>query len=422
MAKEQRQEIDAQVAEVERWADGLQTLVERIGVHFVRIEAVQRAWLYLQGLLSPVERKNGWQLAEEAGDATPDGVQNLLNRASWDADGVRDELRGYVVAELGDPLAVGVFDETGFLKKGTKSVGVQRQYSGTAGKIENCQIGVFLGYASPKGHALLDRALYLPEVWAGDEERRREAKVPPEVRFATKPQLAIGMWQRARAAGIRFPWVSGDEVYGRDPGLRQQLEQHRQPYVLAIPCDHPLKLHFLALATKTVAEVAASWAASMWQRHSAGDGSKGPRLYDWACLPYGSGDVWQRWLLVRRSLTDPTDLAYYLVFGPAGTTLAEMVRVAGSRWTIEECFELAKDEVGLDHYEVRSWTGWYRHITLAMCALAYLAVTRAQAVAADASADVPQAAGPAEVAAALKKTDRPRAMAQFLKGRGLSCG
>lgn len=389
--------VSAAVKEVSRWAAGLSRVVERIGVHFYRINAVYTAETYLRGLLSPIARKNGWQLAEAAGDVTPAAMQHLLNRATWSADGVRDELRGYVVEHLDAEQVVGVFDETAILKKGTHSVGVQRQYCGLTGQVENCQVGVFLAYASPKGHALCDRELYLPEAWATDAARRTEAHVPEDVTFQTKPQLALQMWQRARAYGLSFPWITADEVYGRDPALRHQLERQRQAFVLVVPANHPLKLG-LGATKRPVEAIAAAWQPTMWRRLSCGEGSKGPRVYDWACLPYGwvEEDGWRHWLLVRRSIEDPTELAYYLVFGPGGTTFEEMVRVAGARWMVEECFETGKGEVGLDQYEVRSWHGWYRHITLSMWALAFLVVTRAQIHAADAAceqAPPPEAVG-----------------------------
>ena len=376
---------DTEWDEVAAWAAGLQAMHARIAGRFVRPESQQRALAYLKGLLSPVERKNGWQLAEHAGDHTPDGMQRLLATYQWDADLVRDDLRTYVREHLHDPQAVLVLDETGFLKKGTKSAGVQRQYSGTAGRIENCQIGVFLAYASPKGRTFLDRELYLPQTWAEDWDRRREAGVPDEVTFATKPQLAQRMLARAMAAGVRVLWVTGDAVYGSDPGLRSWLEDNRQPFVLAVRSHERVWISTGArLRQVTAAQVAAKIPPGHWQRLSAGEGAKGPRLYDWTLKPLvGPVDPgWGRWLLVRRSLSQPTELAYYVVFGPVGTPLTAMVRVAGSRWAIEESFETAKGEVGLDQYEVRRWTGWYRHITLALLAHAYLTVTRAHAAAA----------------------------------------
>jgi SRSO17 transposase len=320
----------------------------------------------------------GWQLAEAAGDATPDGVQDFLSRAQWDADAVRDDLHAYVSEHLGDADAVLVLDETGFLKKGAKSAGVGRQYSGTAGRIENSQIGVFLGYASRCGHALLDRALYLPRDWAEDMERCREARIPEAVAFATKPKLGLAMLERALAVGVPFAWViccantgiTGDSVYGADHAIRRWAERQGRGYVLAVTSRQRLRLRPVTSWIKGLPE-------SDWQRLSAGDGAKGPRFYDWACVPYGSAiPGLQGALLVRRSLAKPTELAFYLTHAPEGTTVAELVRVAGTRWNVESLFEQAKGEVGLDQYEVRSWVGWHRHVTLAMFALAYLAAVR----------------------------------------------
>ncbi len=375
-------DVQPSVAMVEGWAERLGGLVNRIGHHFARSEARERVLAYLQGLLSPVTRKNSWQVAEAVGDTTPYGIQHLLGRADWDPDAVRDELRGYVTEQMGDPSGVGILDETGFLKKGTKSVGVARQYSGTAGRVENCQIGVFLAYASPKGRTFLDRELYLHQEWTQDRERCREAGVPDEVEFATKPQLAKRMLERALDAGVPMAWVTGDEVYGGDRRLRMWLEGRQQPFVLAVKSTEPLWSRGAdGIRQRGATTIAASLKEEAWQQLSAGEGAKGPRVYDWArtALFRLPDPGWQHWLLVRRSLVDPTELAYYVVFGPAATTLEELVRVTGSRWAIEECIETAKGEVGLDDYEVRSWTGWYRHITLALLAHAYLTVTQATA-------------------------------------------
>jgi SRSO17 transposase len=365
--------------EVRRWAAGLDRLHARVGRHFYRPEPRQRVKSYVQALLSGVDRKNGWQIAEHAGEATPYGVQRLVASARWDTDAVRDEVRDYALEHLKEEDAVLVLDETGFLKKGTKSAGVARQYSGTAGKIDNCQIGVFLAYTTPKGTALIDRALYLPKAWTGDAERRTEAGIPEEIRFQTKPQQARSMLERAFKAGIQASWVVADEVYGRDRQLRMYLESREQPFVLAVATNEVLWYDgFRQVAAKTIAE---SLDAEAWQQLSAGEGEKGPRLYDWVRAPLFrmAAPEWEHWLLVRRSLEDPTELAYYVVFAPTGTSLEGLVRVAGRRWTIETAFENAKQEAGLDEYEVRSWTGWYKHITLSILAHAFLAVTRSQA-------------------------------------------
>jgi SRSO17 transposase len=362
-------------ATIEGWRAGLEALHARIGGRFRRSEVRERAGRYLAGLLERVERKNGWQLAEQLGERHPRGVQRLLDAAQWDADAVRDDLRAYVIEHLGDERGVLVVDETGFLKKGAKSVGVARQYSGTAGRTENCQVGVFLAYAGRGGRAFLDRALYLPRAWADDATRRAEVGVPEDVRFATKGALAKAMLRRAFAGGVPVAWVTGDTVYGTDPGLRPWLEAERRAYVLAVPKSHRVWLgERQASAQTAVARVP----ADAWTRLSAGEGSQGPRRYDWAWIPL-AGDCppgWGWWLLARRSLSDPDELAYYRVFAPVGTSLPEVVRAAGSRWVIEEGFERAKGEVGLDQYEVRRWDAWHRHITFALLAHAYLEVTR----------------------------------------------
>jgi SRSO17 transposase len=363
---------------IEGWRAGLAALHARIAGRFRRSEVRGRVRRYLAGLLEQVERKNGWQLAEHLGEPGPQGVQRLLNAARWDADGVRDDLRAYVIDELGDPDGVLIVDETGFLKKGTKSVGVQRQYSGTAGRIENCQVGVFLAYAGTAGRAFLDRELYLPKEWAADEARRREAGVPMAAAFATKPGLARRMLERAFAAEVPAAWVAGDEVYGDASDLRRWLEARNAAYVLAVSCSHML---WQDGQQQRAADLIAAVAPAAWGTLSAGAGSQGERLYDWTWvrLPYESAAGLAHWLLARRSLSDPTELAYYRAFGPADTTLVALVRVAGARWAIEENFEDAKGLVGLDQYEVRKWDAWYRHVTLALLAHAYLAATRRQA-------------------------------------------
>jgi SRSO17 transposase len=356
---------------------------ERWRSHFRRSNAYRHACAYVCGLLSSAERKNGWQLAEETGYSQPRSIQRVLDRSVWDADAMRDDLRGYVVAELGDPAGVLVVDETGFLKQGHKSVGVKRQYSGTAGRIENCQIGVFLGYASPRGRVGLDRALYLPQEWAEDAERRAAAGVPEAVTFQTKPQLALTMLERALDGGVPAAWVTADEVYGGDGAFRRALEERQQAYVLAVkrtqtvttfPPSRPIGYWHAD-------ELAAAQPATDWQRLSCGDGAQGERVYDWLYVELRPGlqEDWGHGLLVRRSLSTPKEVAYYLVFAPTGASMAEIVCVAGTRWSIETFFKQAKGQVGLDHYEVRSWQGWYRHMTLALWALAILAVEAARA-------------------------------------------
>jgi SRSO17 transposase len=322
-------------------------------------------------------------LAEASGEATPYGFLHLLGRADWEADAVRNELRRSLLPHLQDPAAVLVIDETGVLKKGRQSAGVARQYRGTAGRIANCQIGVFLAYASHLGHALLDRALYLPQEWTEDPARCQRAGIPEERRFATKPQLARHMLARAFAAGVPATWVTGDSVYGDDRRLRMWLESCPQAYVLAVSGTEYVWLDWRPRQIKTIL---ASLPEGGWTRLSAGDGTKGPRWYDWRWLPLAAPlhPDWRRWLLLRRSVSDPKDLAAYVVYAPQDTRGEDVVGVAGMRWTMESSFEAAKGEVGLAHYEVRSWTGWYRHITLAMWALALLTVLRAGASAVEA--------------------------------------
>ena len=371
------------MAEAAAWSDALERLVGVLS-SFYSAAGRQRALRYVRGLLAPVERKNGWQLAEAAGDASPAAMQDFLARTRWDADAVRDDLQAYVIEQLSDDAAVLVLDETGFVKKGDCSVGVKRQYSGTAGRIENCQIGVFLGSASRRGRVRVDRALYLPEEGAGTDERRRAVGIPSTVDFATKPKLGRAMLERAVAAGLPCRWVAADSVYGGDDALRLWLERQPLGSVLAVTSKQRAPMGF-----DTVKERAAGVAAADWQRLSAGDGAKGPRLYDWAHKTYASlRDGWCRGLLVRRSIAEPDKLTYSLTFAPEGTPVATLVRVAGSRWTIESCLEAAKGEVGLDQYEVRSWTGWHRHVTLAMLALAFLTVVRTAAIGAEEHLDL----------------------------------
>jgi len=359
------------------WESQFGMLADRLNHCFGRKDLKQRARGYLRALLDRVERKNSWQLAEALGDATPHGIQRLLGRARWDADEVRDDLRAYVVEHLGQPDGVLIIDETGFLKKGTKSAGVSRQYSGTAGRIENCQIGVFLAYRSGRGTAFLDRALYLPKAWTDDEDRCHEAGIPEKTTFATKPELACAMIRRALKARVPARWVTADEVYGSDYKVRRLLESEGLGYVLAVSSGQRI---WAELRQERVDAVAKGLPEKHWKRLSCGPGTKGDRLYDWAFVdfPFQSSDEMVNGLLIRRSISDPTEHAYYLCHFPRKTTADELVRVAGCRWAIESGFEQAKQEVGLDDYEVRGWDGWHRHITLSLLAHAFLEVLRAE--------------------------------------------
>jgi SRSO17 transposase len=356
----------------------LERVHERIAGRFWRSEPRARVREYVSGLVAGLERKNGWTLAEAAGEASPDGMQRLLRVADWDTREVRDDVRDYVVETLGHPDGVLIADETGFLKKGTRSAGVQRQYSGTAGRTENCQIGVFLAYASASGHALIDRELYIPASWIDDRARCRAAGIPDDIGFATKPQLAQQMLARALEAKVPFGWFTADEVYGQAPYLRDWLEDRDVSYVMAVKCRDT----FPAPAGPQRADaLIAALPARAWQRLAAGAGSHGPREYHWARIAIGAGARTGRghWLLARRSLRDPDEIAYYTCYGPSRSRLVDLAWIAGSRWHVEECFQQAKNEAGLDHYQVRSWRAWYAHITLSMLALAWLSVSRAKA-------------------------------------------
>jgi SRSO17 transposase len=360
-----------------RWQAELDELLGRIAGRFGRVEPRQRARAFVLGLLADLPRKNCWVIAEHAGDLSPDGMQHLLARAVWDEDAVRDDLRDYLVEHLGDPGAVLVIDETGDLKKGTTTVGVQRQYTGTAGRVENAQVAVYLVYASQAGHALIDRELYLPRSWTDDPDRLQAAGVPDQVGFATKPALATTMITRALDAGIPAAWVAGDEVYGADPRLRAELEARRIGYVLAVACDHPVRFDG---GSRRVDALAAGVPARAWQCISAGEGAKGHRYYNWAYIRLdhhggaAPGDqAGQHWLLVRRHQRTG-ELAFYRCWMPRPLPLATLVRVAGRRWTIEERFQTGKGLVGLDQHQVRRWRSWYRWVTLAMLAHAFLVV------------------------------------------------
>lgn len=365
---------------VVKWADGFDRMWAHVGPRFSRRDLRENARGYVQGLLGKVTRKNGWQMAEHMGLATPDAVQHLLRRAHWDADMVRDEVLRYARVHLlgSGEAGVLVVDETGFLKKGDKSAGVQRQYSGTAGRIENSQIGVFIALVGSRGRALVDRALYLPRSWCEDRARCEAAGVPPEVGFATKPKLAQGMLAHAIESGLRPAWVLADEVYGSDSKFRRFLEDRGQPYVLAVTSQQRLWVDW---RQKRVDAIAGELANENWLRLSVGEGLKGPRVYDWAAGSFGAltESGLRRWLLIRRSVEKPGELAYYLCLAPEAATVRDLAVAAGRRWGIECCFEAAKQETGLDEYEVRSWPGWHRHITLSMLALAFLAAVRTKA-------------------------------------------
>ena len=363
-------------ADVCRWAQALPRLHERFAPRFARPEPHRRVLAYLQGILSETARKNGWQLAEHAGEARPDGMQRLLTSAVWDTDGVRDDLRSYALEQLGQESAILVIDETSFPKRGKKSAGVQIQYCGTTGQVENCQVGVFLAYVTARGHTLIDRELYLPLDWLADAERCQEAGIPESVRFHTKPELARRMLERVWMAQIPIAWVVADTVYGSNLDLRTWLEEQMCPYALAVACNEPVGIltpdgRRRQVEVRDVEKLLLD--GQQWQRLAMSEGTKGPRLFDWVAVPMLHR--WAvdgcHWVLIRRSLTDPNEKAYYFVFAPKGATLLEMVKAIGARWHIEEAFENAKD-LGLDHYEVRSWLGWYRHITLVMVALAFL--------------------------------------------------
>jgi SRSO17 transposase len=351
----------------------LDELMGRIAGRFVRVEPRRHARAFVLGLLADLPRKNCWSIAGHAGDATPDGMQHLLAGARWDADGVRDDLRGYVAGHLGDAAAVLVVDETGDLKKGRCTAGVQRQYTGTAGRIENCQVAVYLTYAAPGGHALIDRELYLPRSWTDDPARCRAAGIPEGTVFATKPKLARRVIARALDAGMPASWVAGDEVYGGDPGLRADLETPQMGYVLAVAKSHRLNAGPGACRAD---QLAARLPRSAWQQYSAGNGAKGHRYYDWALIGVEPRSSGHRWLLVRRNRRT-RELAFYRCYSPRHVPLAVLARVAGCRWTVEEDFQSGKGLAGLDEHQVRRWDSWYRWATLAMLASAFLTVTAA---------------------------------------------
>jgi SRSO17 transposase len=390
------------IEELEAWQEEFEAFHARFADLFERSESREQAKKYLRGLLAQADRKNSWQVAEAVGDRIPDRMQRLLYRVPWNAEAARDRLQQFVIETFGDEEGIGVVDETSFRKKGTHSVGVARQYLGTAGKLENGQVATVLSYAAKGAHVLLDRRLYLPEEWAWNKQRRAAARVAEEVRFETKPEQAIAMLEHAWEQGVPMRWVTGDEVYGDSPRLRETIQANGRYYVLAVSANtrvwtqrpeveepqertggRPQLAPRLAPGAPTarmVSEVVASLPSHAWKRLAVMEGEKGPIRYHWARtrvvesrdrLP--GPDVW---LLARRSLSDPKQLAYYLAYAPTRTSLETLVRVASSRYTVEQCIEEAKGETGLDEYEVRFWHSWYRHITLSMMAHAWLASIR----------------------------------------------
>lgn len=357
-----------------KWWDGFGQVLDRISGRFTRYETRRNAASLMLGLLTELDRKNCWTIAEQRGHATPDRLQHLLSRAVWDHAGVARDLRDYVMNHLGDPSAILILDETGHLKKGTDSVGVQRQYTGTAGRIENAQVTVHLAYAAPVGHSILDRALYLPKSWTQDRERCRRAGIPDDVQFATKPALGTQMITAALDAGVPASWVAGDEVYGADPDLRQTLQDRQIGYVLAIAGNRRVTTR--DGRTRTAAEVCASTRKRSWHRLSAGAGAHGQRWYSWSRTRIDTDQPGQHWLLVRRN--DRTgELAYYRAFSPRPVRLQQLVTVAGQRWRVEESFQTSKGLTGLDQHQVRTWTSWHRWTVLVLLAHAFLVVVTA---------------------------------------------
>jgi SRSO17 transposase len=367
------------------WASSLRAVKERMRPLFTQERVAASAHAFLDGLLGPERRKTGWMRAEAAGDTGPWRQQAILGRGRWEADALRDIVRDYALETLADPDAVLVFDETGFPKQGKATCGVARQYTGSAGKVTNCQIGVFAAYASRHGHAFVDRALYLPKSWTSDPVRCAAAHVPEAVGFATKPQLACQMIRRAIEADMPFAWVAADSVYGVG-AVEMDLRKAGKGYVLGVASNHPFTSWIgKPMVSGTAEQIMQALDASAWQHLSAGEGTKGPRLYDWAYLEladldaseYDSGQsgLWTRGLLIRRNLADGA-CADFTTWCPAGTGLETLVAVEGQRWSIEDSFETSKNELGLDHNETRSWHGWHRHVSLVMLAFAMLATIR----------------------------------------------
>jgi SRSO17 transposase len=364
-------------ADLEVWKTEFEQVCARFEGRWFRTESREHFRQYLRGLLAPLERKNSWTISEFTGERRPTAIQRFINLTPWDADGLRDEVRAYVMEYFADARAVLIADPTGFAKKGKKSAGVQRQYSGTLGRIDNCQIGTFLAYANPAGdRVLIDRELYLPErSWCGDLGRRAEAGIPQEVAFATRPQQAAAMIDRTAAAGVPFAWFAADEEFGQNPSLRAYLEKERIAYCMAVPKTTSTATGNISTAKQdpeVMENIAARLKPHDWSRRSCGIGSKGFRVYDWALITTSDPE---HQYVARRNITDG-ELAYFHCYNPRTEGLPELVRAIGSRWPIEECFEAAKQEAGLDQYQFRLYRAWYRHITLAMLTLAFLAVLR----------------------------------------------
>ena len=353
--------------------------MNRFGTVFFSEPGYQMFIRYVKGLLGTSARKNGWQLAEYLGETTPYNIQQFIYRGRFSADALRDINRTYVAEKLGEADGVLIVDETGFLKQGKKSCGVKRQYSGTAGRVENCQIGVFLTYASKKGHSPIDRRLYIPEEWAKDTSRRNEAGIPETLIFQTKPQMALEMIQEATAADVPYGWVSGDCVYGDYTDMRQWLEINHKGYVMSVSGKAYVWQGF---TQNSIGSIMKNLPEEGWFEASCGDGSKGARLYDWITVDINPPALegWKRTLLIRRSKTAPEELRAYICFAPEGTPNYKLIEIAGTRWTVETCFKESKSEVGMDQYEIRSYGGWYKHITLSLIALALLTVLSSQSL------------------------------------------
>lgn len=358
------------LSDLEEWSAEFEKVLDRIEPLFVHPNSRKHAGQYLRGLLAPLERKNGWTIAEYVGEKEPKAMQRFLNIALWDADALRDLVFDYAVEHLNDPRGVLIADPTGFAKKGKKSAGVQRQYSGTLGRIDNCQIGTFLAYVNTnRDRVLLDRELYIPkDTWFGDPDRCAEAAVPDDLTFTTRPMQVMAMIERARWSDLRFAWFTADEEFGQNPGLRAYLEEGETAYVMAVPKNTEFTDH---TGQHVIIEKRATrLAPNDWQRRACGIGTKGFRAYDWALINSADPD---HQYMIRRSLDD-NELAFYHCYNPRRESFGELVRVAGARWPVEECFEAAKGGVGLDDYQVRLHHAWYRHVTLAMLAHAFLTI------------------------------------------------